>query len=126
MIGNGILACIIGPAIWPPLFRLLQRYGLRGGWLLGEQKTAFDAYFSTSEPCWVIAHLQDGSTVAGYFGGESFASAHPHSGDFYLQVWTLDENGRFDKPAPNSKGAIFHRSDYVWVELLCDDPAGQG
>ncbi|WP_397403972.1 DUF6338 family protein [Phenylobacterium sp.] len=126
IIGNGLLACIAGPLIWPLAFRLLQRYGLRGGWLLGEQKTAFDAYFSTNEPCWVIVHLADGGRIGGYFGGESFASAHPHSGDFYLEeLWEIDPEGHFAQPIANSKGAIFHRNDYIWLEFFWDDPVKQ-
>ncbi|HEX7930306.1 MAG TPA: DUF6338 family protein [Sphingomicrobium sp.] len=127
VVGNTVWTCVAGPIIWPLGLRIIQRYGLRGGWLLGEQKTAFDAYFSTNEPCWVIVHLADERRIAGYFGGESYASAHPHSGDFYLQeLWTLDEEGRFDQPIANSKGAIFHRSDYIWLEFFWDDPAQQG
>lgn len=127
IIGNAVLACLIGPGLWPLLLRLLQRYGLRGGLLLGEQKTAFDAYFSTNEPCWVIVHLADGGRVGGYFGGDSYASAHPHSGDFYLEeLWSFDAEGHFERPITNSKGAIFHRSDYVWLEFFWDgDPASQ-
>jgi hypothetical protein len=127
IVANAGLACVVGPAIWPLLLRLVERYGLRGGWLLGEQKTAFDAYFSTNEPCWVIVHLKDGAQVGGYFGGNSYASAHPHSGDFYLQeLWNLDSDGVFDGPIINSKGAIFHRSDYVWLEFFWDSPAEIG
>jgi hypothetical protein len=121
------LVCLVGPVIWPLLMRLIQRYGFRGGWLLGEQKSAFDAYFSTNDPCWIIVHLRDGSQIAGYFGGGSFASAHPHSEDFYLQeLWSLDSVGRFERPIPNSKGALFHRSDYIWLEFFWDTPNEQG
>jgi hypothetical protein len=123
IIANAALVCIVGPAAWPLVLRLVERYAIRGGLLLGEQKTAFDAYFSTNEPCWVIVHLKDGSRIGGYFGGDSYASAHPHSGDFYLQeLWNLDEEGVFDGPISNSKGAIFHRSDYVWLEFFWDSP----
>jgi hypothetical protein len=123
IITNAVWVCIVGPAAWPLVLRLVERYAIRGGLLLGEQKTAFDAFFSTNEPCWVIVHLKDGSRIGGYFGGDSYASAHPHSGDFYLQeLWNLDENGVFDGPIANSKGAIFHRSDYVWLEFFWDSP----
>ena len=123
IVANAVWVCIVGPAAWPLILRLVERYAIRGGLLLGEQKTAFDAYFSTNEPCWVIVHLKDGSRIGGYFGGDSYASAHPHSGDFYLQeLWNLDREGVFDGPIPNSKGAIFHRSDYVWLEFFWDSP----
>ncbi len=123
IVTNAFITCIAGPIAWPLILRLVERYAIRGGLLLGEQKTAFDAYFSTNEPCWVIVHLKDGSRIGGYFGGNSYASAHPHSGDFYLQeLWELDEEGVFSGPIQNSKGAIFHRSDYVWLEFFWDSP----
>lgn len=121
-----LLICVVGPVLWPILLRLVQRYWIRGKLLLGEQKSAFDAYFSTNQPCWIIVHLGDGSRIAGYFGESSFASAHPHSGDFYLQeLWNLDANGHFKGPIANSKGALFHRSDYVWLEFFWDGPSGE-
>lgn len=123
VIRNAFWVCFVGPIVWPVLFRLAKRFGLRGGWLLGEQKTAFDAYFSTKQPCWVIVHIQDSAPVAGYFGASSYASAHPHSGDFYLEeLWTLSPTGAFEERIPNSKGALFRRSDYLWLEFFWDRP----
>jgi hypothetical protein len=127
ILGNAVLSCVIGPILWPVMMRLVQRFALRGGLLLGEQKTAFDAYFSTDNPCWVIVHLRDGERIGGYFGGDSFASAHPHPGDLYLEeLWNLDADGHFREPVLNSKGAIFHRSDYIWLEFFWDEQAPQG
>jgi hypothetical protein len=123
IITNAVVACVVGPIVWPILLRIVERYAIRGGLLLGEQKTAFDAFFSTNEPCWVIVHLDNGGRVGGYFGAGSYASAHPHSGEFFLQeLWELDENGVFNGPIANSKGAIFHRNDYVWLEFFWDLP----
>lgn len=39
--------CVVGPTLWPGLFQIVKRYALRGDWLLGEQKRAFDAFFSS-------------------------------------------------------------------------------
>ena len=89
--------------------------------MLGEQKTAFDAFFSTNEPCWVIVHLADGSRVGGWYGSSSFASAFPHSGEFYLEeLWTITDDGKFGAPVSDSKGALFRQKDYVWLELFWD------
>ena len=126
-----VLICLVGPVIWPILLRLVQRYVLRGGWLLGEQPTAFDAFFSTDNPCWIMVHLADGSRVGGWYGPNSYASAHPYSGDFYIeQLWSITPDGKFDAPIDNSKGALFRQSDYVWLELFWDnevpDEAGDG
>jgi len=123
---NAFWVCLVGPLIWPIAFQLAKRFALRGGWLLGEQKTAFDAYFSTNQPCWIVVHLADGMRIGGYYGASSFASAHPHSGDFYLQeLWELDEQGAFVRKVANSKGAIFQQKDYVWLEFYWDQPVEQ-
>lgn len=112
--------CLVGPAVWPVVFQVIKRFGLQGGWLLGDQKAAFDAFFSTGQPCWVIVHLSDGRQIGGYYGSSSYASAHPHSGDFYLQeLWSLHQ-GKFAEPIANSKGALFRRNDYVWLEFFWD------
>ncbi|MFN3585818.1 DUF6338 family protein [Phenylobacterium sp.] len=125
-IKNAFWVCVAGPVAWPIVFQLVRRFALRGGWLLGEQKSAFDAFFSTGQPCWVIVHLPDGSSIGGYFGSSSFASAHPHQGDFYLEeLWELDDAGGFRRRIPNSKGALFQADDYVWLEFYWDQPAGQ-
>jgi hypothetical protein len=100
--------------------------GCAAAGFLASRKRHSTPNFSTNEPCWVIVHLADGGRIGGYFGGESFASAHPHSGDFYLEeLWEIDPEGHFAQPIANSKGAIFHRNDYVWLEFFWDDPVKQ-
>lgn len=70
--------------------------------------------------------MADGSTIGGYFGGESFASAHPHSGDLYLQeLWNVSDDGAFVERVANSKGALFRKGDYVWLEFYRDSPTGE-
>ncbi|HEY3948328.1 DUF6338 family protein [Phenylobacterium sp.] len=118
----GVLVCVLGPAIWPPLFRVLQRLGARRGWLLPPHHVAWDNYFTRHEPCWVIVHLKNGKLVGGYFGSKSFASVEPDSGHIYLEaLWKLDRNGHFTTPVTESNGALFRPEDYDWIEFFRDE-----
>lgn len=118
----GVLVCVVGPSAWPVLFRLLQRAAARRGWIMSPHRTAWDDFFSRKQPCWIVLHLADGSLVGGYFGDLSIASVGTEAGHIYLEeVWQLDATGAFQHPVPESKGALFRPSDYLWLEIRKDD-----
>ncbi|HKR88901.1 MAG TPA: DUF6338 family protein [Phenylobacterium sp.] len=120
----GILTCVVGPVIWPSVFRACQRFGAKRRWLLGPHRFAWDNFFSRNEPCWIIVHLKSATLVGGYFGEESYATVEPESGHIYLEeLWRLDGNGAFVEPIAASKGALFRPSDYDWIEIFHDGPA---
>jgi hypothetical protein len=113
--------CVVGPTIWPILFRVLQRWAAGKGWVLGQDRFAFDFAFRGPRSRWVIVHLNDGRLVGGYFGLKSYATVEPESGHIYLEeLWRLDSAGRFVSVVPGSRGAIFRPTDYVWVEMFYD------
>ena len=57
------------------------------------------------EPVFVVVRLSDNTEIGGAFSTQSQASSYPLPEQIYLeQVWSLDEEGRFDKPIENSKG----------------------
>jgi hypothetical protein len=115
------LICVIGPAAWPIVFRFVQRSAARRGWVLGQDRYAFDYAFRGPRTRWVIVHLNDGRLVGGYFGLKSYATTEPQSGHIYLEeLWQLDDAGRFVAVIPGSRGAIFRPTDYVWVEMFHD------
>jgi hypothetical protein len=118
----GLLVCIVGPAAWPYIFRRVQQLAADRGLVLGYHKQAWDEFFSRRQSCWLIVHLNDGTLIGGYFGKKSYATTEPNSGTIYLEeLWVLDNEGRFDSAIPNSKGALFRASDYVWIEALSND-----
>jgi hypothetical protein len=115
------LICVVGPTIWPIAFRVVQRWAARRGWILGQDRYAFDYAFRGPRTRWVIVHLNDGRLVGGYFGLKSYATVEPQSGHLYLEeLWRLDTSGRFVSAIPGSRGAIFRPTDYVWVEMFHD------
>ncbi|HEY1751490.1 MAG TPA: DUF6338 family protein [Caulobacteraceae bacterium] len=119
----GLVVAVVGPVIWPFIFRAAQRFGAQRHWLLGPHRFAWDNFFSRNQPCWIIVHLKSGQLVGGYFGSASYATVEPESGHLYLEeLWALDETGRFRHVIPGSKGALFRPTDYDWVELFYDGP----
>ena len=115
------LVCVVGPTVWPIAFRVVQRWAARRGWILGQDRYAFDYAFRGPRTRWVIVHLNDGRLVGGYFGLKSYATVEPQSGHIYLEeLWRLDASGRFVSAIPGSRGAIFRPTDYVWVEMFHD------
>lgn len=119
---GGLVICVLGPALWPYLFRRFQRQAASQGWVLGYHKQAWDEFFGRRESCWLIFHLHDGRMVGGYFGPESYATPEPNSGSIYIEeLWRLDDEGQFLDVIPNSKGALFRATDYVWVEALSSE-----
>ena len=115
------LICVIGPICWPILFRLIQRWAAERGWILGQNRYAFDYAFRGPRTRWVIIHLADGRLVGGYFGLKSYATVEPQSGHIYLEeLWSLDGQGRFVSAIAGSRGAIFRPNDYSWIEMFHD------
>lgn len=47
--------------------------------------TGWDWIFSTTEPCYVLITLTDGTEIAGYFGRRSMASSDPERKDIYIE-----------------------------------------
>ena len=66
--------------------------------------TAWDYKFSnTKEAVWLLITLLDGSTVAGLFGGKSFASSETDERDLYIQeVFKIPGSGSWEKVANNT------------------------
>jgi hypothetical protein len=62
-----------------PLYRLLR---LRP---ISPIPTGWDWIFSTTEPCFLLVTLKDGTEIAGYFGRRSMASSDPEHKDLYVE-----------------------------------------
>lgn len=124
--GLAVLICVAGPLAWPLLFRVGQRWAARKGWVMSPHRTAWDDFFSRKQPCWIVLHLHDGSLIGGYFGKRSIASVGLEAGHIYIEeLWELDADGEFIGVTPDTNGALFRPTDYLWVELREDDIDGQ-
>ena len=108
----GLIWGIVSQREWDR--RILLRLGLQPvhpiptawAWRFGTMKTGH----------WILVRLKDGSQVAGYFGGKSFASSDPAERDLYVeQVWSI-ENGRWTKESPG-KGILLSRGEISSIEF---------
>lgn len=114
-----IATLLVLPSIWPIIVLWVLRRLEAAELILISSRSAWDNVFLRNEAYFVIAHLNDGGRVGGYYGRDSFAGLHPISGHLYLeQLWYLNEGGKFERPVPDSRGLILRPSDYKYVELL--------
>lgn len=83
--------------------------------------TAWDYRFgSLKTPHWVHVTLKDGSVVAGYFGGASFASSSPQERDLYIeQLWTVPDAGHWVRAA-EGKVILLMKDDIRFIEIWPD------
>lgn len=104
--------------------RIIQRDGL--GWLyrlLGLRSinpipTGWDWIFSTTEPCYVLITLIDGTEIAGYFGSRSMASSEPERKDIYIErVYEVPEEGGAWKEVARSLGMHVDGSQIAYIEF---------
>ncbi len=95
--------------------RWLQRIGLRP---IHVVPTAWDWRFGRMEGAhWLLITFNDGSTLAGLFGGHSFASSDPGERDIYVeQVYSVAENGEWAR-GPEGKGILISAKDISSVEF---------
>lgn len=93
------------------LRRVRETFGIRH-----PAPKAWDYFFGTGAPCWVIATLKSGRVIGGYYGTESFASSFPHEEDLYLELLCdMTPDGRLNGISSLTLGAIIRMED---VELL--------
>lgn len=94
--------------------KILRRLGLRP---INPIPTAWDYIFATSEPLWVLVTLQDGSTLAGYWGPNSFASDDPKERDIYVEdIYRVPDSGTWQR-VENNAGAWIRGSEIRYVEF---------
>jgi hypothetical protein len=95
-----------------PLYRLLR---LRP---ISPIPTGWDWIFSTTEPCFVLVTLKDGTEIAGYFGDRSMASSDPEHKDIYVErVYRIPENGGAWAEVERSLGMYVDGSQIAHIEF---------
>jgi hypothetical protein len=114
-----VVTLVVLPGLWPFITKWCLKKLFEYDIIMNQSRNSWDAAFQRREPLFVIVHLKDGRRIGGYFGERSFAGLYPSSSHLYLeQLWSLNPEGRFDKPIPGSRGLILRPDDYHLVELL--------
>src|SRR3546814_4464696 len=121
-----LLVILVGPAV----LGVLSGYNTQRGWLrrlfqhaglqpVHVMPTAWDWQFSRlAGSNWVLVTMQDGSTVAGLFGGQSFASSDPAERDIYIeQVYDYTADGEWHCARPGHSILVM-RDEIRFVEFF--------
>lgn len=104
--------------------KIIQHDGL--GWLyewlglraISPIPTGWDWIFSTTDPCFVLVTLTDGTEIAGYFGKKSMASSDPDHKDLFLQhVYTVPADGSPWVPVQGSLGMHIDGAQIAYIEF---------
>lgn len=112
-------AFVLAPALWPLLFCALWDRLARRGLVLKADRNAWDHFFRSRQPCWIVVVLKDGTRIGGYFGTKSFASLHPKSGHLYIEeLWPVDQKtGAFVQNASPAGGILLRPEDYQYLTV---------
>lgn len=83
--------------------------------------TAWDFASTGLEPGFVRVLTKDGLWIGGYAGEGSFFTGYPEARELYLEVaWSLDNDGVFQIPVPNSRGMWVRCDDAQVVQFISD------
>ena len=97
--------------------RFLMRLGLNQ---IHPIPTAWDYYFSRTEPVWILVTMKDSSQVGGFFGERSFASSDPNERDLYIQeVLKINQDGPWQR-IPDNNGILVRGDEIKHIEFWKD------
>lgn len=109
----------IAPIIWVIVWKWIRERDFFQAMVPHPTQKPWDFVFGQRKTYWVVVMLKDGRKIAGMYGLNSFASSAPAKEQIYLeQVWILNEEGGFDRPAEQTAGVIVLESEIVSVELM--------
>ncbi len=90
-------------------------FGLRS---ISPIPTGWDWIFSTTDPCYVLITLSDGTEIAGYFGRRSMASSDPERKDIYIErVYTVPADRGPWEEVERSLGMHVDGSHIAYIEF---------
>lgn len=117
-----LLPVVLGIAVGrltllPWVDNLLDKIGLG---YIDRMPSAWDYLVRNPRGNWVRIYLRDNQgVIAGKFSVHSVASLDPKRADLYLEeAWLLDENGRFDRTVPASRGVWIAHNVMAYVDFL--------
>lgn len=97
---------------WPR--RVLGRFGVGS---IHQIPTAWDYRFSTTQPCWAIVRLKDGSRVYGLFHHHSFAGDDPQERDLFLEAQYVPTEGGKWAPVTRTAGILIKGDQIAAIEF---------
>jgi len=117
---------LITPIVWPYAWSKLVRNKKLMSKLQLPYPTAWDYFFDKRKTTFVLIHLKNGKKIGGYYGPDSFATAHPREGDLYLEAAIqADDEGKFMGVVKDTMGLIIKKEQYDLIELFASPETGK-
>lgn len=107
-----------GPVLWPFLLRAAFRWSPLRAKIQVPYPTAWDFFFDSRQPAFLLIRMNDGSLLGGYWGPSSYAGSFPNDGDIYLEAtYHLKPDGKFASKVDGTRGALVRKDQYTLIEL---------
>ncbi len=106
------------PAVWPLLWLKVLKMKVIRSRTISPHATAWDLFFSSKQPGYVLVTMKDGTIVGGWYGPNSGTSTYPNPNQIYLEeTWKMDGR-KFVKPRIQTGGIILSATDFVTIEFF--------
>lgn len=114
-----VAVLLLAPICWAVGFLWLRKTRLLQRSVVHPTGKPWDFVFEQRLCYWVVATLNDGRRIGGYYGPESFASNNPEPEQIYLQEsWVLNDAGGFERVRVNTAGIIILGKEIATLELF--------
>lgn len=86
--------------------------------ILSPFHSPWDYFFAKRKSNWVIVHFKDGTRIGGVYGQNSYASAHPHDEELYLEeLWEIANKSDFVKKLDRTNGVMILSDEIKYIEF---------
>ena len=115
----GILVFIVSPIAMALGIDRIRQTGIARKIAPHPTLKPWDFVFKQGKRCWAIITLEDGTTIAGKYAGNSFTSNYPAPEQIYLEeCWEMNKDGGFERERTGSAGIIVVSSSIRTLELF--------
>jgi len=116
---GAVASLLVFPALWPVLLRTVFKSERLARKIQIPYPSAWDYFFDSRKPVFILVHLKNGELVGGHWGARSYAGSFPNDGDIYLEaVYNVDKKGHFGEPIPDTWGILLTRDVYAYLEMF--------
>lgn len=114
-----IFVLFVAPVGWVSIYKYLRENKFIASKLVHPIQKPWDYVFGKRMPYWVLATLNNGVRLGGYYGYDSFASSSPAPPELYLeQAWEINKDGGFERVHDDTNGLLINGGEIQFLELF--------
>ncbi|WP_404385014.1 DUF6338 family protein [Knoellia locipacati] len=120
-LGLGIVVPALGAVARVPQWPWVQRLGGRLPQVTkyDPTPTGWDKAFQNSSECFIRILTKDGTWIAGYYGGASYATSYPEDQQLFLEkAHAVSDTGEIGDEVENSLGVLVQCSEIQLLQIV--------